>query len=200
MKILFNKFQLIFTIVIISVLAVSCHNKKEDDKTVKTPEQEIQVEKEKGFSATHDFPNNTFTPQKEFLDNGDIILHHEVLLKGEIPDENASYAVTIYTDYYTDIDIDHLPLVVTAYSPDSTFKRTQQYKLIFKDNKEDKVIENGNGKQLKRHAHTIFQSMKFPTKGQATFKVEIVPPGAKFSFTGIKSMTVKAEKVESDKE
>lgn len=200
MKILFNKIKLILTVVIISVLVIACHNKKDKTNEVKTPEQEITVEKENGFSATHEFPNNTFVPQKEFLNNGDIILHHEVLMQGEVPDENASYAVTVYTDYYTDIDIEYLPIVVTAYAPDSSFKRTQQYKIIFNENKEDRVLEQANGKRLMRHAHTIFQNMKFPVKGMATFKVEIVPPGAKFSFTGIKAMTVKAEKVEPSEE
>lgn len=199
MKILFNKIQLILIVVIISILAVACQDKKEKSKKFQTPEQEIAVEKELGFSVTHKFPNNTYIPQKEFLDNGDIILHHEVLMKGEIPDENVPYAVTVYTDYYSDIDISYLPIVVTAYSPDSTFKRTQQYKIIFNENKDDRMLEQTNGKRLMRHAHTIFQDIKFPSKGMATFKVEIVPPNAKFSFTGIKAMTVKAEKVESSK-
>ncbi len=194
----FLKFSLI--ILVISSLLLSCHKKGNKSSEAKTPEQEISVTPENGFSATHDFPNNTFVPTKEFLPNNDILLHKEILLQGKVPDATSLYEVTIFVDYYNDVEIDYLPLVITAISPDSTSKRTQQYKVNFRENKNDKTLADENGRKLLRHSKVVFPSMAFSTEGKATFKVELNPPMAKFSFTGIKAITMKAEKVKNEEE
>ena len=89
---------------------------------------------------------------------------------------------------------------MTAISPDSASRRTQQYKIIFNEDKEDKVIAQENGKTLKRNTHCLFKGMKYSSVGEAKFKVALAPAGGKFSFTGIKSVSVKVEKVKVESE
>ncbi len=188
-------FYAVITILLtISVLFVSCKSKKEDETKKNTPEQELKVAAEDGFSQTYFFPNCTFTPQKEFLPNDDIILHPEVYLKGQVPDAEATYDVTLMVDYYDNVDVADCKFVVTAISPDSASRRTQQYKIVFNEDKQDKVIATENGRELKRNTRCLFKGMKFSTVGEARFKVALAPAGGRFSFTGIKSVSVKVEK------
>lgn len=149
---------------------------------------------EDGFSDTYFFPNNTFTPRKEMLPN-DTILLPEVYLKGQVPDAEATYDVTLLTDYYENVNVADCKFVVTAISPDSASKRTQEYKIVFNADKKDKVIGQENGHDLKRNTRCLFKGMKYSTKGEARFKVELAPGHGRFSFTGIRSLSVKVEKV-----
>ena len=185
---------------IISILAISCKGKNKDEQKPETPEQELKVEAADGFSDTYFFPNNTFTPRKEMLPNDDIILHPEVYLKGQVPDAEATYDVTLLTDYYEDVNVADCKFVVTAISPDSASRRTQQYKIVFNADKEDKVIGQENGRALKRNTRCLFKGMKYSSVGEAKFKVALAPAGGKFSFTGIKSVSVKVEKVKEESE
>ncbi len=193
-----NFFRLATILLIFSTLLISCKNKDKNGDTTPTPEQELQVASADGFSATHEFPNDQFVPTKEFLPNDDILLHKEILLKGNVPDANSLYDITLYVDYYTNIDIDNLPLVITAISPDSTSKRTQTYRVSFRENTGDKSIAKEEGRELMRHSKMCFPSMSFPTAGMATFKVELNAPGGKFYINGIKAISVKAEKAKPE--
>ena len=187
-------YSAIFILLSISLLVISC-KKKEGKKDKKiTPEAELEVAAKDGFSDTYFFPNATFQPGKEELPNGDIILHHEIYLKGRIPDENAIYDVTLLTDYYEDVDVDFCKYAVTAISPDSTSRRTQQYKMVFNKDKQDKVISEAGGRTLKRSTCKIFRGMKFSSVGEARFKVEVLPGHGRFYARGLHSLSVKVEK------
>lgn len=195
-----KNYAVIVILLIISVLLVSCKFEKKDEKEKNTPEQELKVAAEDGFSQTYFFPNCTFKPQKEILPNDDIILHPEVYLKGQVPDAEATYDVTLMVDYYDNVDVSDCKFVVTAISPDSASRRTQQYKIVFNEDKQDKVIATENGLELKRNTRCLFKGMKFSTVGEAQFKVALAPAGGRFSFTGIKSVSVKVEKVKEQLE
>ena len=195
-----KNYTVIAILLTISVLLVSCKSEKKDEKEKNTPEQELKVAAEDGFSQTYFFPNCTFKPQKEILPNDDIILHPEVYLKGQVPDAEATYDVTLMVDYYDNVDVSDCKFVVTAISPDSASRRTQQYKIVFNEDKQDKVIATENGLELKRNTRCLFKGMKFSTVGEAQFKVALAPAGGRFSFTGIKSVSVKVEKVKEQLE
>jgi hypothetical protein len=195
-----KNYAVIAILLTISVLLVSCKSEKKDEKEKNTPEQELKVAAEDGFSQTYFFPNCTFKPQKEILPNDDIILHPEVYLKGQVPDAEATYDVTLMVDYYDNVDVSDCKFVVTAISPDSASRRTQQYKIVFNEDKQDKVIATENGLELKRNTRCLFKGMKFSTVGEAQFKVALAPAGGRFSFTGIKSVSVKVEKVKEQLE
>lgn len=188
-------YSIVSILLSISILAISCKKKDEGKEKEKTPEAELKVEAMDGFSDTYFFPNNTFTPRKEMLPNDDIKLHPEIFLKGQVPDADATYDVTLVTDYYEDVDVDICNFAVTAISPDSASRRSQQYKLIFNEGQEDKVISEEGGRVLKRNTRRVFPAMKFSSVGEARFKVELHPGHARFSFNGIRSMSVKVEKV-----
>lgn len=191
-------YSIISIILIISIVASSCKPKEEGKEKEKTPEAELKVEAAEGFVDTYVFPNNTFKPNKEILSNDDIILHPEVWLKGQIPDAEATYDITLVTDYYDNVDVEDCLFVVTAISPDSASRRTQQYKLIFNDTVQTKEIGKEGGRILKRNTRCIFPGMKFSSTGEARFKVELAPGHGRFSFTGIRSLSVKAEKVKEE--
>ena len=178
-----------------SILFISCHKKEEQKKeTVKSPVDELAVAPQVGFVATHEFPNTVCKPWKDTLANGDIMLHKEIYLTGDIQDVKSAYDVTLLADYYDNITIDFVNLVVTVYAPDGRSKRSQQYKIVFAGSK-DKVISTEGGVNLKRHSCKLFPEMKFSSKGTAKVEVEINAPGGKFSFAGLKSLSAKVEKV-----
>lgn len=191
-------YSIISIILISSVLLVSCKTKDREKAKDQSPEAELKVAAADGFVNTYVFPNNTFKPNKEVLPNDDIILHPEVWLKGQIPDAEATYNITLVTDYYDDVDVADCLFVVTAISPDSASRRTQQYKMIFNDTLQTKEIGKEDGRVLKRNTRCFFPGMKFSTTGEARFKVELAPGHGRFSFTGIKSLSVKAEKVKEE--
>ena len=61
-----------------------------------------------------------------------------------------------------------------------------------------KEIGKVDGRVLKRNTRRVFPGMKFSSTGEARFKVEMAPGHGRFSFTGIKSLSVKAEKVKEE--
>lgn len=186
---------LVTTLLCFTILLSSCHKKDEPKKEeVKKQATELAVAADAGFSSTHVFPNNVCTPWKDTLANGDIMLHKEIFLEGDIPEVGVDYEVTLVADYYENINIDYANLVVTLFSPDGHSKRTQKYKINFAGSK-DEVIGKENGVALKRHACQIFPMVKFSSKGKAKIEVEINAPNAKFSFAGLKAISAKVEKI-----
>lgn len=191
-------YSIISILLLMSVLFICCKTKDEGKAKEQSPEAELKVAAADGFVNTYVFPNNTFKPSKEILPNDDILLHPEVWLKGQIPDAEATYNITLLTDYYDDVDVADCLFVVTAISPDSASRRTQQYKLIFNDTLQTKEIGKEDGRILKRNTRCVFPGMKFSSTGEARFKVEMAPGHGRFSFRGIKSLSVKAEKVKEE--
>lgn len=188
-------YSIVSILLSISFLSISC-KKKSEEKNVKEqdkiPGTEISVSPQEGFSETYYFPNQTFRYQKDTLPNGDVKLRSEIFFKGNVPDKKALYDVTLYVDYYQDINIESCKFVVTAISPDGNSKRTQQYKIVFNDITDTLQVEE-NGRILKRNTRIIFPGMSVSSIGQ--FKVEMYPAGGRFDFTGIKSMTLALRKV-----
>lgn len=188
-------YSIVSILLSISFLVISCKKKEESKEKETTPAAELKVAAVDGFSDTYIFPNSIFKPGKEELSNGDIILHPEIFLKGRIPDEKSTYDVTLMTDYYEDVDVEYCKYAVTAISPDSASRRTQQYKINFKESQQDKVISTEGGRTLKRNTCKIFQGMKFSSVGEARFKIELAPGHGRFTFTGIHSISVRVERV-----
>lgn len=181
-----NKFYL-FTISLLICLAfVSC--KKEKDPVTEA-KKELVVEKDEGFCATHDFPNNTWTFPKKELKNGDITIDKTLSIKGILPDCSKRYDLFLIIDFLPNIETNTLPIDFTTITPKGTSKQSCSLKVDFNDKERVKDINLPDGSACKRYSYAIYNQKKFTENGEYTF--DLYSKYSKLSLYGIKSIHIK---------
>lgn len=186
-----NRFHLIAILLVCGLTFAGCHKQKDP---VTLAKKELTVEKDEGFCASHDFPNNTWTFPKKELKNGDIMIDKHIKIKGLIPDHQKTYDLSVIVDFLPEIDSQVIPIELATISPDGKSKQTCTMKIDFSENKLVKDVTLPDGTNCKRYSKTIYSQKKFPASGEYTF--DIYSKHSKLTLYGIKSIHLKL--VEND--
>lgn len=169
-------FQFLFSFLLISALFISCKPKQEENVVINPPQQ---------------FENNTWTFKK--IDKGnDVELDKTLTFEAQIDDIESFYDVSIAFEYFSDIPVQSLPLVLTTQTADGRSSQSINVLLEFDDKESVKELSSENGKKVMQYTKIIYPQKKFPQSGKYNFIV--YSKYDKISLPGVKSLTIKAVK------
>ena len=175
----FRFFSILF---IFSLILVGCHRDSLTDK-------DIQINPKNGFAAIHTFENGAWTFPK--VDDG---IDKELHLTGAFPAPQEFYALSLCVDFYSTVEAESLPLVVTTTTPDGNSSQSTNVLIEFNDEETVTDLGEENGRPLKRATKVIYPSKQFADEGSYQFTVYSKYP--KMSLNGVKSLAIIAQKVE----
>lgn len=189
-----KKSHLLALCLLACICLISC---KKEKSPAEIAQQELTVKKENGFCATHEFENDIWAFPKKQLDNGDVTILKNILIKGDLPDNEDHYDLTLIIDFLPTIETEVLPLDITTISPDGNSRQSISLKVDFVDNQLVKEIKLPDGRMGKRYTKVLYPQKKFTEKGTYTF--DIYSKYTKLSLPGIHSISVKLQENNSDK-
>ena len=175
-------FQIFSIFFIFSMIIAGCHRDTLTDK-------DIQISPKNGFATTYSFDNGVWTFPK--VDDG---IDKELHLTGTFPNTQDFYKLMVMVDFYDDVQAKSLPLVITTTSPDGNSMQSTNVLMEFND--EETVTELGeeNARKLHRATKLVYPSKQFPEEG--AYRFTVYSKYSKMSLSGVKSLTIAAQKVE----